>query len=145
MSQPLFIESLSKNFLRICMLFTGSRPIWSLVSFLSFFAALTEELEACNHPVYCLGGPGTILHSVQLAHLFNDSKTFVDLPLLTTHQTALEDFKRLQDEKGPVLTPHQLKVFLEEHFDTSAHTGSKFHSAASQTVAGIQFESATYL
>ena len=124
------------------MLFAGSWPIWSLVSFLSFFAALTEEFEACNHPVYCLGGPGTILHSVQLAHLFNDSKTFVDLPLLTTHQTALEDFKRLHKEKGPDLTPHQLKVFLEEHFDTSAQTGPKFHSVASKKVA---WNSATYV
>ena len=31
--------------------------------------------------IYCDGGPGSVLHTVQMAKLFPDSKTFVDMKM----------------------------------------------------------------
>ena len=38
---------------------------------------------ACDHPIFCVGGPGSLLHTIQMSGLFNDSKTFVDLHFVT--------------------------------------------------------------
>ena len=49
----------------------------------------------CDHEVYCK--PGTddnpsLLHVVQMARIFPDSKTFVDMPIKGTVQGVLENF-----------------------------------------------------
>lgn len=53
--------------------------------------------RACS--VFC---EGPILHAVQNARLFNDSKTFVDMPLRTSPEQALRDF---QQEFGATAVP----------------------------------------
>ena len=35
----------------------------------------------CDHQVFCNTGEEGILHTVQMSGLFNDSKTFVDMPM----------------------------------------------------------------
>ena len=50
------------------------------------------EPAACDSEIYCIGGDGTILHTVQMARLYNDSKEFVDKPLKTEPNQTLQKF-----------------------------------------------------
>ena len=56
----------------------------------------------CNSPIYCIGGPGTLLHAVQMSNIYNDSKEFVDKPMKHDENTTLNSFKTF------------MKVFLLE-------------------------------
>lgn len=40
---------------------------------------------------------GVILSTVQFSGLFNDSKTFVDMPLKRNPQCIIDDFNRMKD------------------------------------------------
>lgn len=69
-------------------------------------------VPACNSSIYCTGD---LLHKVQLARLFPDSKTFVDLKLVHRENETLADFAKLINEtKTP--TREQLASFVNEHF-----------------------------
>ena len=50
------------------------------------------ESAGCDSEIYCIGGDGTILHTVQMARLYNDSKEFVDKPLKTEQNYILRKF-----------------------------------------------------
>ena len=52
-----------------------------------------NENPPCEHPIYCIGGPGTILHTVQMENVYNDSKTFVDKPLKHDPTQTIENFR----------------------------------------------------
>ena len=52
-----------------------------------------NENQPCEHPIYCIGGPGTILHTVQMSKVYNDSKTFVDKPLKHDPTQTMENFR----------------------------------------------------
>ena len=59
--------------------------------------------------VYC---EGPLLNAVQLAQLFNDSKTFVDMPMKLDPEPILEAFSKLAD-------PHNrsaLEQFVSDFF-----------------------------
>ena len=43
--------------------------------------------------IFCQGGTGTILETVQSSEIYSDSKTFVDLKLKHDPQTVLNDWK----------------------------------------------------
>ena len=47
----------------------------------------------CNSPIYCIGGPGTLLHAVQMSNIYNDSKEFVDKPMKHDENTTLNSFE----------------------------------------------------
>lgn len=49
----------------------------TLLVFVTFFVVSSYCLN-CTHPIYCVG---PVLAAVQMAQVFNDSKTFVDMPL----------------------------------------------------------------
>jgi alpha,alpha-trehalase len=59
-------------------------------------ASLADAVEAtssvCHSQIYC---EGPILHAVQMADLFNDSKVFVDLPLKFSPDIVLSNFAAL--------------------------------------------------
>ena len=60
------------------------------------FVTTSDELPApCESQVYCKGGPGTMLHAVQMARIFPDSKTFVDMPMKFEEATVLEKYQEL--------------------------------------------------
>jgi alpha,alpha-trehalase len=46
----------------------------------------------CDDVVYCATGPNTILHTVQMARIYNDSKTFVDKPMSQPRATVVRNF-----------------------------------------------------
>ena len=64
----------------------------------------------CHSPIYCIGGPGTLLHTVQMSNIYNDSKEFVDKPMKHDENTTLNSFRTL------------MKVFL---FDKKLNVGKR--------------------
>ena len=68
----------------------------------------------CHSPIYCIGGPGTLLHTVQMSKIYNDSKELVDKPMKHDENTTLNNFRTL------------MKVFL---FDKKLILGKRllFH------------------
>ena len=62
---------------------------------------LPQPCDTPNSEIYCKGGEGSLLHTVQLAKIYeNDttrpdksSKTFVDQPIKTTVADVLNNFK----------------------------------------------------
>ena len=62
--------------------------------------------------VFCTG---PILAAYQMAALFNDSKTFVDFPLLHSPSTVYQSFLSLSNLSTPTL-----RTFLHNNFNTSA-------------------------
>ncbi|KAL0840923.1 hypothetical protein ABMA28_014720 [Loxostege sticticalis] len=77
--------------------------------------ALGQDLPpSCDKPVYC---DSELLHHVQIARIFEDSKTFVDLHMLQDPEEILEEFNQLLNEtKNP--TKEQLREFVQKHFDS---------------------------
>ncbi len=55
--------------------------------------------NACEHEVFCSGGPGSILHTVQMARVFEDSKTFVDRPMKVPKMVVARNFRRMMQVK----------------------------------------------
>ena len=49
----------------------------------------------CDSAVYCAPGPGSLLHVVQMARLFPDSKTFVDMPMKHEEEKVLAAFEQM--------------------------------------------------
>lgn len=67
----------------------------------------------CNSSIYCTG---ELLHKVQLAGVFDDSKTFVDLKQLYSESEILADFANLLSKTGEQPTLEQLRKFVDGHF-----------------------------
>lgn len=59
----------------------------------------------CDSEVYCYGD---LLHVVQTAGIFPDSKTFVDMSMLREPRHILDDFERLLAENNGNLTKQQV-------------------------------------
>lgn len=70
-------------------------------------------VPACNSSIYC---SGELLHKVQLARIFPDSKTFVDLKLVYSENETLTDFGKLMDDTKRNPTRAQLASFVDSHF-----------------------------
>ena len=66
---------------------------------------------ACEHPIYC---NNTLLCTVQLSHIFQDSKTFVDKPLLQPVSVVLAAFEAM----GNSPTVPQIQTWLDTYFTT---------------------------
>ncbi|GAA5807984.1 hypothetical protein MFLAVUS_001365 [Mucor flavus] len=64
----------------------------------------------CDSPIYC---EGDILHTVQLARIFSDSKTFVDMPTSKPEAQVIESFHALG---GINATKEQVQQFLNDNF-----------------------------
>lgn len=86
---------------------------------LSLLAAppLVSAQSVCSHPIYCTGD---VLRTVQLAHLFADGKTFVDMPLRFSAASVLENFKRLPDTSAASLRQFLLQNFYNAHSEVAA-------------------------
>jgi len=96
----------------------------SFISLLIIFSPITFILATpedwpCDHEIFCRPDEG-ILHEIQLAKLFRDSKTFVDMPMKFDMKKVLENFENLQDHSKTAL-----ETFVKENFDAE---GSELES-----------------
>nr|ABE27189.1 trehalase [Spodoptera frugiperda] len=67
----------------------------------------------CSKPVYC---ESELLHRVQMARLFNDSKTFVDLQMNYDQNQTLRDFETLLNDTNQDPSREQLREFVDKYF-----------------------------
>lgn len=97
------------------MLIHRLRSFIPLYPVLGLLGACTHAFTfpVCNSSIFC---DGELLRKVQLAGVFNDSKTFVDLQLLYTENATLTDFVKLLNKTDQQPTLLQLREFVDGHF-----------------------------
>ncbi|CAG9584378.1 unnamed protein product [Danaus chrysippus] len=85
--------------------------IYPVLGLLGYAHAFTTPI--CNSSIYCTG---ELLHTVQLARIFPDSKTFVDLKLQRTENETLNDFAKLMKETNNKPSRERLMNFVDQNF-----------------------------
>ncbi|KXN69246.1 glycoside hydrolase family 37 protein [Conidiobolus coronatus NRRL 28638] len=86
----------------------------NLISLLSLLLlGVDSQSTKCDSPIYC---DGKILKAIQLAGLFKDSKTFVDMSTKVPQHQVVSDFDALGDNP----TKEQLQKFVDDHFNSPA-------------------------
>jgi len=85
--------------------------------------SLTQKLPPpCQSEIYC---HGKLLHTIQLAKLYHDSKTFVDKKLRYKPDLILEKFSELLNNTESNPSREELQLFVDQHFDNE---GSEFET-----------------
>ncbi|CAB3258666.1 unnamed protein product [Arctia plantaginis] len=74
----------------------------------------------CDSLIYC---HGPLLDTVQMAGLYNDSKTFVDMKLKLPPNVTMENFKQMMERTGSQPTKADIQEFVIQNFDPE---GSEF-------------------
>lgn len=75
----------------------------------------SQSNPSCNSQIFC---QGLLLHTVQMAKVFNDSKTFVDMKLKYNETTTLENFDLFMTETNQAPTRDEIKQFVENNFES---------------------------
>lgn len=85
---------------------------------------LNINMNICPSKLVCseIFCHGDLLHTVQMAKIFPDSKTFVDMKLRTAPDTTLANFREWQQTHEQP-SPADIRKFVEEHFEP---VGSEF-------------------
>nr|ARD05074.1 trehalase 1B [Antheraea pernyi] len=89
-------------------------PLYPVLGLLGAYVQAFPVIPVCNSSIYCAGD---LLHKVQLARIFPDSKTFVDLKLVRSENETMSDFVELIKKSGGTPTHNQLSSFVDEHFE----------------------------
>lgn len=90
-----------------------SVPLYPVLGLLGACAQAFSFVPNCNSSIYCAG---ELLHKVQLARIYPDSKTFVDLKLVNTENETLADFSSLMHDTNKNPSREQLAKFVADHF-----------------------------
>ncbi|EDW01419.1 GH21428 [Drosophila grimshawi] len=69
------------------------------------------DFPSCQ--IYC---HGPLLHTVQMAKLFQDSKTFVDMKLKFAPEKTMEDFEAMMESKNNNPSQDEIREFVNSHF-----------------------------
>lgn len=77
----------------------------------------------CDSEIYCKGGLHSMLHAIQMARIFPDSKTFVDMPMRHKPIEILKKYAKLQMHHNGSPKRKDLEEFVHENF---MHPGSEF-------------------
>ncbi|XP_063695618.1 trehalase-like [Culicoides brevitarsis] len=80
----------------------------------------TDLPPQCDSQVYCYGN---LLHTVQLASIYADSKTFVDMKMLVSEEETLKNFESFMATHNQNPTRDQVKQWVESNF---AARGNEF-------------------
>lgn len=75
--------------------------------------ALPPSQDLCSSPIYC---PGPLLQAVQLAGIFEDSKTFVDKPTSKPESEVVDNFNRLGGGNTSNITYQEIVQFVQDNF-----------------------------
>ncbi|XP_069690503.1 trehalase-like [Periplaneta americana] len=76
--------------------------------------AASRYPQSCNSPIYCYGD---LLKTVQLAELYNDSKTFVDLKQKGNPEETLNKFETLMKNTEGMPNKDQVRDFVNDAFE----------------------------
>lgn len=75
---------------------------------------LAKDLPpSCDSPIYC---QGALLSTIQMAQLYQDSKTFVDFRTLDSPQKTLLKFESFRTVVGRHPKRDQIRAFVEANF-----------------------------
>lgn len=88
-------------------------PLYPVLGLLGACAQAINIVSVCNSSIYCAGD---LLRTVQLARIFPDSKTFVDLKLTHTENVTLANFKNLMKQTRNNPTREQVSSFVDANF-----------------------------
>eukprot|EP00095_Tigriopus_kingsejongensis_P003748 maker-scaffold911_size81771-snap-gene-0.16 protein:Tk03748 transcript:maker-scaffold911_size81771-snap-gene-0.16-mRNA-1 annotation:"hypothetical protein DAPPUDRAFT_314347" len=75
-----------------------------------------EYPPPCDHPIYCLGGENSLLHVVQMAKLYKDSKTFVDMPTRYDQAQVLHTFDQMMADSNNQPSNKVIQAFVDANF-----------------------------
>ncbi|KAJ8727901.1 hypothetical protein PYW08_016286 [Mythimna loreyi] len=78
-------------------------------------ASAADLLPTCDRPVYC---DSALLHQVQMARIYEDSKTFVDLQMKYNESKTLNDFEVLMNDTNQSPSRAQLQQFVDDYFSS---------------------------
>jgi len=95
-------------------------PLLLMMGFLWVGTHARDLPPPCDSNIYCTG---QLLHTIQMAHIFPDSKHFVDMPMRNSSHVILDKFQRFmaRTKNGP--SKRQVEEFVSENFD---EPGSEF-------------------
>nr|ACN85421.1 membrane-bound trehalase [Nilaparvata lugens] len=74
----------------------------------------------CQSDIYC---HGPLIHTVQMASIFPDSKTFVDMKMKYSRNETLRRFSNMMKKTDNAPSRHEVEIFVNETFDPA---GSEF-------------------
>lgn len=77
-------------------------------------------LYSIDSPIYC---HGPLLHTVQMAKIYHDSKTFVDKKLRFDPDLVAANFSQLMNLTHNKPSQNDLIIFISQHFESE---GSEF-------------------
>ena len=98
----------------------GHKIIAFFLTFYSFYSiASTSERYACDNRIFC---QGEILHKIQMAKIFDDAKTFVDMRM----KYDLVDIERNFSAIGMKPTFEELKTFVTMNFSPAGDDLERF-------------------
>lgn len=69
-----------------------------------------KDIPPCDHPIFC---DGPVLEAVQLAELYEDSKTFVDMTLKESSDTVLDAFADIDDPTDKAAIEEFVATYFE--------------------------------
>ncbi|KAI4456205.1 trehalase [Holotrichia oblita] len=87
--------------------------VWVLASYQQQWIACSERPPTCDSLIYC---HGQLLHTIQMAGLYEDSKSFVDKSLKYNVSTTLRTFNKLMSDTDQNPSKEQLLDFVNENF-----------------------------
>nr|XP_053639627.1 trehalase-like isoform X1 [Cherax quadricarinatus] len=104
----------------IRMMMLGGRSWWwsagvlaALLTLMPTMALAQNRPPPCESDIYC---HGELLKTVQLAHIYNDSKYFVDMTLKFPPSQVTGAFETLMNNTKNNPSQTQVKTFVEENF-----------------------------
>lgn len=81
-----------------------------ITSIICSFRCFLFFLLICVHSeIYCRGD---LLHTVQMAKLFNDSKTFVDMKMKEPPQAIMDSFRDFMSKHGDKPSKDEIRQFV---------------------------------
>ncbi|KAK0074505.1 hypothetical protein PV325_008247 [Microctonus aethiopoides] len=80
----------------------------------------TEHIPPCSSDIYC---HGELLHTIQMASIYQDSKTFVDMKMKQAAPETLALFRKMMHETHESPTREDVERFVTENFEPA---GSEF-------------------
>lgn len=99
-------------------IFEAVRTLWYLI-FLNLMRPAITEVELpppCSSNIYC---HGQLLHTIQMANVYEDSKTFVDMKMKYTPNETLHNFDEFMKACNNVPTKLQVVEFINSNFESA--------------------------